>query len=423
MKQSIKELKTFFVLWSTQSLSQLGSAMTSFALALWLYGETGSALQTALLSVCSYAPYVVMSVFAGALSDRWDKKKTMLACDSLAALSTIAVLVLLKGGWLAPWHMYLLNALSGLMNTVQQPASDVAMTLITPPRWYQKTSGLRSLSNSLVTILNPILATAVFAFAGMDGVIFLDLLTFGVAFLALLLGVRLPQGGKDARVSREPFWATVRSGLGYLGDNRMILLLILFLAGVNFVASAFDAALPALILPKENGGEAVLGLVTLVGSLLCVVLPAPKNRIRVISLTMLFSLGTENFLLAFSRSPWLWCLGQLIGWLLVPLMNANLDVVLRKTIPVEMQGRVYACRNSLQFCTIPLGLLAGGALIDGVCEPWMASQPPGSLPVLLFGTGKGAGAALLLFLLGLLGVAVCLVFGRLLRKFTFREEP
>ena len=56
MKQSIKELKTFFVLWSTQSLSQLGSAMTSFALALWLYGETGSALQTALLSVCSYAP-------------------------------------------------------------------------------------------------------------------------------------------------------------------------------------------------------------------------------------------------------------------------------------------------------------------------------------------------------------------------------
>ena len=256
MKQSIKELKTFFVLWSTQSLSQLGSAMTSFALALWLYGETGSALQTALLSVCSYAPYVVMSVFAGALSDRWDKKKVMLACDSLAALSTIAVLVLLKGGWLAPWHMYLLNALSGLMNTVQQPASDVAMTLITPPRWYQKTSGLRSLSNSLVTILNPILATAVFAFAGMDGVIFLDLLTFGVAFLALLLGVRLPQGGKDARVSREPFWATVRSGLGYLGENRMILLLILFLAGVNFVASAFDAALPALILPKENGGEA-----------------------------------------------------------------------------------------------------------------------------------------------------------------------
>ena len=221
MKHTIKELKAFFVLWSTQSLSQLGSAMTSFALALWLYGETGSALQTALLSVCSYAPYVVMSIFRrGPQRPVGQEKKSMLACDSLAALSSVAVLVLLKGGWLAPWHMYLLNALSGLMNTVQQPASDVAMTLITPPRWYQKTSGLRSLSNSLVTILNPILATAVFAFAGMDGVIFLDLLTFGVAFLALLLGVRLPRGDGGAGEGREPFLATVRSGLRYLGAKQ-----------------------------------------------------------------------------------------------------------------------------------------------------------------------------------------------------------
>ena len=135
-----------------------------------------------------------------------------------------------------------------------------------------------------------------------------------------------------------------------------------------------------------------------------------------------YGVGALVFLLAFSRSPWLWCLGQLIGWLLVPLMNANLDVVLRTTIPVEMQGRVYACRNSLQFFTIPLGLLSGGAMIDHVCEPWMASLPAGSLPSLLFGTGKGSGAAVLLFLLGLLGVGVCLGFGRLLRRYSFRDE-
>ena len=71
----MKELKNFIILWSTQALSSLGSSMTSFALTLWLYEKTGSALQTALLSICSYAPYVTMSIFAGALSDRWNKKK------------------------------------------------------------------------------------------------------------------------------------------------------------------------------------------------------------------------------------------------------------------------------------------------------------------------------------------------------------
>lgn len=186
MKNSIKELKTFLILWSTQSLSQLGSAMTNFALTLWLYQKTGSALQTALLAVCSYAPYVLVSIFAGALSDRWDKKRTMLACDTFAAFCSAAVFVLLKTGTLQPVHMYILNAVNGLMNTLQQPAGDVAMTLITPKKHYQRTSGLRSFSNSLVTILNPVFATALFAFAGLNAVIYVDLLTFAAAFLSLL---------------------------------------------------------------------------------------------------------------------------------------------------------------------------------------------------------------------------------------------
>ena len=101
-KLNIKSLRPYLLLWSTQSLSALGSAMTGYALVLWLYKESGSALETALLSVCSYAPYVLMSIFAGALSDRWDKKRTMLICDLLAAISTVGVLAQLKTGQLAP---------------------------------------------------------------------------------------------------------------------------------------------------------------------------------------------------------------------------------------------------------------------------------------------------------------------------------
>ena len=82
------KLRTFYLLWSTQGLSQLGSSMTNFALALWLYEKTGSALQTALLAICSYTPYVLMSIFAGALSDRWNKKRIMLASDACAAATT-----------------------------------------------------------------------------------------------------------------------------------------------------------------------------------------------------------------------------------------------------------------------------------------------------------------------------------------------
>ncbi len=428
MKNLIKDLKTFMILWSTQSLSQLGSAMTSFALTLWIYEKTGSALQTALLSICSYAPYVLMSIFAGALSDKWNKKKVMLVCDTFAACCTIMILVLLKTDLLKPVHIYVLNIINGLMNTMQQPASDVAMTMITPKKYYQKTSGMRSFSNSLITILNPVLATALFAFGGMEIVICADLTTFVIAFMALLFGVTLPDISNEDVEGKGSLSESVKSGLKYLKEHELILTLILFLAGVNFVASAFDAVLPALILPKENGGEKVLGLVTscagiamLTGSFIVTLLPKPQNRIRVIYLTMLISLGTENYLLAFGRTPALWCLGQIIGWLPVPIMSANLDVILRATIPVKMQGRVYSCRNTLQFFTIPFGMFMGGFMVDKICEPVMASDFAKGLLTILFGNGKGSGAAMMMFLLGVIGTVICLGFGRVLRKYKYTD--
>ncbi len=185
MMQSTKELKSFYILWSTQSLSQLGSSMTAFALTLWLYEKTGSALQTALLAICTYVPYILVSIFAGALSDRWNKKKTMLACDSIAALCTVLTFVMIKLDVLEIWHLYALNAFNGLMNTVQQPAGEVAMTMLIPKKHYQKASGMRSLSQSLITILNPILAAALFSFLGIEGVIAVDLGSFLLAFVAL----------------------------------------------------------------------------------------------------------------------------------------------------------------------------------------------------------------------------------------------
>ena len=429
MKKTIYELKTFLILWSTQSLSQLGSAMTNFALTLWLYQKTGSALQTALLSICSYAPYVIMSIFAGTLSDRWDKKKVMLICDTFAACCSLFVLVLLKTDRLMPMHMYVLNAVNGLMNTLQQPASDVSMTLITPKKHYQKTSGLRSFSNSLVTILNPVLATALFAFAGMEAVIYTDLATFGAAFLALLLFVRIPGIKREAKTKRTHFFTEAKAGLSYLRSHSLILVLILFLASVNLVASAFDAVLPAFVLPRKNGGEGVLGIVTscagiamLSGSLITILLPPPKDRIRVIYLTMLFSLSTENFLLAFTGSPIWWCLGQIIGWMPVPIMNANLDVILRSTIPADMQGRVYSCRNTLQFFTIPIGFFLGGLLVDKFCEPLMAASASGGLLTTLFGNGKGSGAAMMMFFLGIAGTLICLGFGKILKGYIYKDK-
>lgn len=423
MKKEYKELKLYLMLWSTQALSTFGSGMTSYALVLWLYLQSGSALKTALLSICSYAPYVIMSIFAGALSDRWNKKRTMLVCDLIAASSTVAVLILIKTNNLHIWHLYFLNALNGLMNTVQQPASEVATTLLIPKSLYQKTSGLRSLSQSLNSILIPVLATAVFSFAGIESVIIVDLITFAAAFFTLWLLIPIPESN-HVRKEKESLLASARTGLLWLKHNPLILHLILFLASINLIASIYDAALPAMILSKLNGGKAILGIVnscvgiaTLCGSVFVMLFPAPKNRVKSICLALFLSMSTENFMLAFGKSPLIWCIGAILGWLAIPYMNANMDVIFRNTIPADMQGRVYSCRNTLQFFTIPLGYLLGGFLVDKVFEPFIAMQSVNNLFIQLFGSEKGSGAAMLFFVIGIAGVIVCLFFSCILKKF------
>ena len=416
--KTIQEMKTFLLLWVTQSFSGLGSAMTSYALVIWSYSQKGSALMTALLMVSSYAPYVIFSVFAGALSDRWNKKATMLICDSVAALTTVIMLALLHGGRLAIWHLYVINAVNGLMNTVQQPASEVAITRVLPPKYYQKVGGLKYVSSSLNSVMTPILATAVLGLGGMGSVVVFDLVTFAMAFVTLAFVIRIPENqGKRGR--EEPLLIAARKGLAYLKREQGIFRLILFLSSINLVASLYSAALPAMILSREGGSEQVLGLVntvigltTLAGSILASFMRAPKSRTRVICNCLLFSMSTENFLLALGRTPFWWCLGGFLGWIAIPLMSTNLEAILRLHVPEEIQGRVYSARNSLQFFTIPVGYFLGGFLVDQVFEPIMAFQAPGSVLVRLFGSGKGSGAAYFFFVIAFVGIGVCLYFRR-----------
>ena len=426
--KALQEMRTYLLLWATQAFSGLGSAMTSYALVIWSYTQKGSALMTALLMVSSYAPYVLLSIFAGALSDKWNKKITMLVCDTVAALTTVVVLVLLQKDALQIWHLYLINGINGLMNTVQQPGSEVAVTKVLPKKYYQRVGGLSYLASSLHSIMTPIIATAILGIAGMGAVVAFDLFSFGMAFVTLAFLIRIPEDG-EAYGEKEKLFVSVKQGISYLRKERGIFDLILFLAAINLVASIYDAAFPAMMLSRNGGSERVLGIVntvigltTLAGSILASLIRKPKSRVRVICNSLLFSMSTENFLLAFGRTPLVWCIGGFLGWIAIPLMSTNLNAIMRLRVPEQVQGRVYAVRNSLQFFTIPIGYFLGGLLVDQVFEPVMALQAKESVLVRMFGSGKGSGAAFLFFVTAFAGIFVCLYFRRDRQIWKLEEE-
>ena len=424
-KHSFKQLHSFLLLWGSQTVSQLGTAMTDYAVIIWVYSQKGTASSVTLLTVCTFLPTIFFRFLAGSMVDRQNKKRIMLIADLVAACGTLAVFVLHSAEILQIWHLYVINFLLSLMNAFQEPASFVAVSLLVPEEHYARAGGLQGFSGAAVSILAPALGALLLAAGGLDLVLMIDLATFAVAFLVLLFLIRIPETKRE-KTEEEPFSETCLAGIRYLKEHTAILRITLFLAVINFLAKlGNDGMLSPFILGRTGNNQSVLGLVesftalgVLAGSLLATMMKQAKKRTRLIFIATGFVFAGNIFQSLTSR-PWLWCAAAFGSYLMAAVMNVNMDILMREKVPTEMQGRVFSAKSTLQNFTIPPVLLLGGLLADTVFEPFMGTDSPAQRVLSgLFGTGKGAGIGLMFFIIGLAGMAVS--FTRL-RKPVYRE--
>lgn len=411
MKHWYSEWKDFFFLWFGQSISQLGSRMTAFALVLWSYERAQTVTSVALLALCSYLPEMFFTFLGGSVADRVSRKAVMFLSDLTAALGTLALLVVMRAGMLQLWHLYAINLLVGMTNAFQSPASNAALSQIVPPRHYARASGMQSFSAAANTLICPALAAAAMAFGGLEWVLCVDLVSFLVGAGMLLALVHIPRTAQAGQTAR----GGAMDGLRFLRRERPALLrLILFFTLVNLLASmSGNGLMPAMILARTGGDELAVGTVssfiglgTLVGSVPATVLPRPRRPLKLVFSSCAISFLLCDCLWALGRSVEIWAFAALAGNLPLPLLNANLTTLLRASVPMERQGRVFAAQGSLQFCCIPLGYLMGGLLSDHVAEPFMRAAGPAAQALApLVGSGAGSSMALLFLLVGLFGAA------------------
>lgn len=420
------ELKDFLLLWSSQAISALGTAMTEYALILWTYEQKGTAASITTLTLCSFLPTILFRFAAGTLVDRWGKKQVMLVTDLIAACGTLTIFALYSGKVLTLWHVYLINIALSFANALQAPAAFVATGLLVPGQHYARASGLQSLSGALRSILAPALAAAILAKVGLQAVLLCDMISFSAAILTLFCFVRIPEPKAAPQAQRQNFASDCLSGLHWLRDHHRLRQLCLFMTMVNFLAKlGNDGMLAAFVLEKTHGDQQALATVQscvamglLVGSTLITLAKPARHKLRLIFLccTAVFA---SNVVQSLCPQPGAWCAAAFVAYALAAVMGANLATILREQVPTRLQGRVFAAKDTLQNCAIPLGLFLGGVLADHVCEPLFSADSPLQKALApLFGTGSGAGIALQFFCVGIVGCV--LSFAQLI---SFRRKP
>lgn len=400
----------YVVLWLSQGVSQLGSSMTAFALVLWMYEQSSSALAVSVMSFCQFVPYLLVSVFAGVFVDRHRKKVVMLVSDGVAALASLSVLVFFLAGTLSPWHIYLMNVIVGITTAFQQPAASVAVAKIVPEDKLSNVSGMNSFSGSLVVVFSPMLAAVLFSAGGLPLILFCDLLSFLAAFCVLLFLISIPEElGREEFVS--PF-AGIWVGFRFLKREKGLLYLMVTMAALNFFSRlTYENILSPMILARSSSDSVVLGSVNgcmgiggILGGVLVSVKGESRKKADLIYRSAALSFLLGDLVMAVGRNVFFWSFAAFAASLPLPFLMAAQNLILYKKVPEAIQGRVFAARNVLQFCTIPFGILLGGYLADHVFEPLMSSGI-GIADFLgkVVGTGAGSGMAVMFLCTGICG--------------------
>lgn len=410
-----KGMVAFTIVWIGQVISLLGTAMTQFALTIWAWQITNEATTLALVGFFQFAPIVLVSPFAGALVDRWNRKLTMMLSDLAAGLSTFVVLLLFTTGNLQIWHLYVTGVFSGGFQAFQFPAYSAAITMMIPKKQYTRASGMLSMAQSASGIFAPVLAAIFLGIIGIAGIMTIDVVTFLVAIGALLL-VHIPQPlvTEAGRKGRGSIWKESAYGFRYILERPSLLGLQLVFFVINLILTFGIILLAPMILARTGNDEIVLGSVQsagaiggLVGGLLLSIWGGPKRRVHGVLIGMVLASLLGQLLMGLGRDLYFWALAAFFFLFFVPIVNGSNQAIWQAKVAPDVQGRVFATRLLIAQITAPVAMLLAGPLADRIFEP--AMMPGGDLASIFMGvvgTGPGAGMSLIFVITGVLGTLV-----------------
>ncbi|GAB4529362.1 MAG: MFS transporter [Anaerolineae bacterium] len=405
----MKTVRTFYILILTQTFSLIGSRISSLALGMWLFNETGQATPLALVAFFTTIPAVVASGLSGVLADRWDRRLVMVLSDAGQALGTALLLISFLSGSFEVWHLYVVTLIQAVFGVFQGPAFQASMTMLIPDNQRDRANAIMQLTGPMAGIVAPIFAGFIFAAVGVEGAIMIDLLTF-LAAMVVVFNVTIPRPTETAEgaAMRGTVWEESWSGLRYLRARPSMFFMTLYIALINFViAGTMTLSIPYLL--ARTGSEATLGLIlglfnlgAIVGGVVIGIWGGTRPRMFTILPGLIFA-GIMMMGMGSGRTPVMLAVSFFLFMLPLPMINALAMSIMQAKVPPDLQGRVFAVLGQMSLLLTPLSYLIVGPLADRVFEPavgqagWAAVAP-------LVGSGTGAGIGLMFFGAGVLVV-------------------
>lgn len=389
----------FMLLWLGELISAVGSGLTSFGLGVYVFQQTGSAGSMALVTLLAFLPTLLLSVPAGVLADRYDRRLLMMVGDGCSALGILYILLCMLGGGAKLWQICLGVFISSTFSALLEPSYRATVTDLLTKEEYSKASGLVSLAGSARYLISPILAGALLAVSSIKLLLIIDICTFFPTVFAAAL-VRKEIAVKPME-RKPPFGQSLRQGWNAITDRRGILILVAVSSVMTCFMGSFQILAQPLILSFTDSatlgiGETVCACGMLASGLFLGARGIKSGYVKVLSVSLLLA-GLTMVAFGLWENIYTICLFGFLFFATLPFANNCLDYLVRTNIPDALQGRAWGMIGFLSQIGYVVAYAGAGTAADGIAAGLQISVGRGAAGVIIIAGVLLAIAALTLY--------------------------
>lgn len=391
----------FILLWTGELISSIGGGLTSFGLGVYIFNETGSAAGMALVTLLGFLPTLLLSVPAGVLADRYDRRLLMMIGDGCSALGIIFILICMLSGGAKLWQICIGVFISSVFSALLEPSFRATITDLLTKEEYSKASGLVSLAGSARYLFSPVIAGFLLGISDVKLLLIIDICTF---FLTVISAAVVRKGITAKTVEdKAPFIESMKFGWKTIRGRKGVFLLVIVMSLITLFLGMFQILAEPMILAFKDAAtlgvaETLCACGMLVSGLILGIKGIKKHFALVLFISIfLAGLGMTGFSLFENIYPI--CIFGFAFFATLPFANNSLDYLVRTNIPDEVQGRAWGLIGFVS----QLGYVVAYA-VSGVAADILGK---------IGNRGVGRGAALVIKIAGICLIVISLVLSRI----------
>ena len=382
---SKKNFNRFLLLWAGEFVSSIGGGLTSFGLGVYVFEQTQSAANMALVTLLAFLPTLLLSVPAGVLADRYDRRLLMMLGDGCSAVGILFILFCMLRGGASLTEICIGVTISAVFSSLLEPSYRATVTDLLDAEEYSRASGMVSIAGSARYLISPILAGVLLTISDIRLLLLLDIGTF---FLTVICTGVVRKGlTTKAAEEKETFFKALQMGWQAVTEKKGVFLLILLSSVMTCFMGAFQILAEPLILDFNNSatlgiGETVCASGMLVSSLFLGAKGIKKDYLKILSASLTIA-GIAMILFGLKENIYLICVAGFLFFAMLPFANNCLDFLVRTNIADELQGRAWGFIGFLSQIGYVVAYGLAGVLADGIGEQFQVGVGRGAAVVIM----------------------------------------